>query len=130
MLFATTNPASHNGAADSPSVLLVEPSPETREVLTTILELRGLRIFQAEEPRRGLELAREERPDVIVLDFDQLDDRQQQEFAAETRHPHSGLIVIGTIRPEQSAPANRFIAKPFHYGPLVQTIERLVGKAA
>ncbi|WP_254510936.1 response regulator [Anatilimnocola floriformis] len=117
---------------DSPSVLLVEPSPETREVLATILQLRGLRIFEADEPQRGLELAREERPDVIVLDFDQpaVDDRLQNEFAAETRQPNSGLIVLGTIRPDQSTSSNRFIAKPFHYGPLVQTIERLVRKAA
>lgn len=116
----------------SPSVLLVEASAETREVLSTILQLRGLRIFEAEEPRRGLQLAREERPDVIVLDFEQyaLDDQLQDEFAAETRYPHGGLIVLGNTPPERAASLKRFIAKPFHYGPLVQTIERLVGKAA
>ena len=124
-------------AADSPSVLLVEPSRETREVLSTVLQLRGLRIFEAEEPRRGLELAREERPDVIVLDFDQaaVDDGLQTELAAETRQPNTGLIVLGNVPPnraaaDRSAPANRFIAKPFHFAPLVQAIERLVRKAA
>jgi CheY-like chemotaxis protein len=117
---------------ESPSVLLVEPSAETREVLSTILQLRGLRIFEAEEPRRGLQLAREERPDVIVLNFEQyaLDDHLQDEFAAETRHPHGGLIVLGNTPPERPASLNRFVAKPFHYAPLVQKIERLVGKAA
>jgi CheY-like chemotaxis protein len=123
----------HSAPADtSPSVLLVESSPETREVLSVILQMRGLRIIEAEEPRRGLELAREERPDVIVLDFDQydVDESVQSEFAAETRRPHDGLIVLGTIPPNREAAKNRFIAKPFHYGPLVQTIERLVGKAA
>lgn len=121
---ATTEPA--------PSVLLVESEAETREVLSIILQLRGLRILQAEEPRAGLQLAREERPDVIVLDFDQhaIDDRLQSEFAAETRHPHSGLIVLGTDPPTRQVTKDRFIPKPFHYGPLVQTIERLVGKAA
>lgn len=119
-------------ASDSPSVLLVESSPETREVLSIILQLRGLRIIEAEEPRRGLELAREEKPDVIVLDFDQhaVDESVQNEFAAETRQPYDGLIVMGTIPPNRESAKNRFIAKPFHYGPLVQTIERLVGKAA
>ena len=116
----------------SPSVLLVEPSSEAREVLSTILQLRGLRIFEAEEPRRGLELAREQRPDVIVLDFDQptVDAGLQSEFAAETRQPNSGLIVLGNTPPSRHSTVNRFIAKPFHYAPLVQTIERLVGKAA
>lgn len=116
----------------APSVLLVESEAETREVLSTILQLRGMRIFQAEEPHAGLQLAREERPDVIVLDFDQhaMDDGLQNEFAAETRHPHSGLIVLSTTPPTRQVTKDRFIAKPFHYGPLVQTIERLVGKAA
>lgn len=119
-------------ADTAPSVLLVESEPETREVLATILELRGLRIFQADEPVAGLQLAGEERPDVIVLDFDQhaIDDGLQREFAARTRQPHSGLIVLGSTPPARQVTKDRFIAKPFHYGPLVQTIERLVGKAA
>ncbi len=119
-------------ADTAPSVLLVESEAETREVLTTILELRGLRIFQAEEPVAGLQLASEERPDVIVLDFDQhaIDDGLQSEFAARTRQPNNGLIVLGSTPPTRQVTKDRFIAKPFHYGPLVQTIERLVGKAA
>jgi twitching motility two-component system response regulator PilH len=112
----------------SPSVLLVEPSAEAREVLTTILQLRGMRIIEAAEPRRGLQLAREEHPDVIVLDFDQptVDDGLQNDFAKETRQPHAGLIVLGNSPPRRQAVSDRFIAKPFHYGPLVQTIERMV----
>lgn len=112
-----------------PSVLLVEPSAEAREVLATILQLRGLRIFEAEEPVRGLQLARQEQPDVIVLDFDQpaVDDGVQNEFAAQTRISRSGLIVLGNTPPKEQAQSDRFIAKPYHYGPLVQTIERLAG---
>jgi len=109
----------------------VEPSSEAREVLSTILQLRGLRILEADEPREGLLIARAERPDVIVLDFDQpsVDDGMQNDFAAETRNPHTGLIVLGNSPPHRQAQADRFIAKPFHYGPLVQTIERLAGHA-
>jgi CheY-like chemotaxis protein len=115
-----------------PCVLLVESEPETREVLTTVLQLRGLRIYQADEPQKGLQLAGEARPDVIVLDFDEhdVDDQLESEFAARTRQPHGGVIVLGSTPPARQACRNRFIAKPFHYGPLVQTIERLVGKAA
>lgn len=114
-----------------PSVLLVEPSAEAREVLSTVLQLRGLRIFEAEEPLRGLQLARQEHPDVIVLDFDHpgVDDGVQNEFAAQTRHSRSGLIVLGNSPPNEQAQSDRFIAKPFHYGALIQTIERLAGTA-
>jgi len=109
----------------------VEPSAEAREVLATALQLRGLRIFEADEPRRGLELAREQHPDVIVLDFDQpaVDEGMRHDFARATRDSHSGLIVLGNDRPKRPASADRYIAKPFHYGPLVQTIERMVSHA-
>jgi CheY-like chemotaxis protein len=119
--FAQTKPS-------RPSVLLVEPSAEAREVLSTALQLRGLRILEAEEPRRGLELAQEEHPDVIVLDFDQsaVDEGMHRDFAKATKDPHSGLITLANAPPKRPAPADRFIAKPFHYGPLVQTIEQLI----
>ncbi|QDU31190.1 KDP operon transcriptional regulatory protein KdpE [Anatilimnocola aggregata] len=125
-------PESSRPDSTQPSVLLVEPSSEAREVLATILQLRGLRIFEADEPRHGLVIARAERPDVIVLDFDQpcVDDGVQNDFAAETRHPNTGLIVLGNSPPHRQAQTDRFVAKPFHYGPLVQAIERLAGNKA
>jgi DNA-binding NtrC family response regulator len=100
-------------------------------VLATALKLRGLRIFEASEPRRGLELARQEHPDVIVLGFDQpeLDASLQQDFDQATQSAQAGLIVLGNSPRRKRSQAERFIARPFHYGPLVQTIERMVGHA-
>jgi CheY-like chemotaxis protein len=114
-----------------PSVLLVEPSGESREVLATALKLRGLRIFEANEPHRGLELAREQHPDVIVLDFDQpaIDEALRVNLDRATRTPHAGLIMLGQAPPNRKSSGECYFAKPFHYGPLVQTIERLAGNA-
>lgn len=118
-------------SADSPSVLIVEPSAEAREVLATALAMRGLRIFEADEPRRALELAREEHPDVIVLDFDQsaVDDDLQSDLTNALRQPQAGLIVLGNDPPKPAAIRSRFVAKPYHYAPLVQTIERMASHA-
>jgi hypothetical protein len=39
------------------------------------------------------------------------------------------LIVLSNSPGKHRSPAERFIARPFHYAPLVQTIERMVSHA-
>ncbi len=52
------------------SVLIVDRSPSTREVLQTALERRGVRTLAVGRPEAGLELARRHHPELIVLDLD------------------------------------------------------------
>ena len=52
------------------SVLIVDPSEETREVLQTALERRGVRILATGQVKRGRELAQRHQPDLIVLDVE------------------------------------------------------------
>ena len=59
-----------------PSVLIVDRSEETREVLQTVLERRGVRTLAAGRTAAGLDLARRHQPDLIVLDLE-LDDVAQ-----------------------------------------------------
>ena len=117
-----------------PSVLIVDPSADTREVLRTVLARRGLRTIEADAAERGLELARIHRPDVIVLDDDATaagEHRQTNEkFAAEACDDRSHLIVLGKIRRDQSLAGGHLIHKPYHFAPLIHTIERLAAKAA
>jgi len=117
----------------SPSVLIVEPSADEREVLRTVLERRGLRIWEAAGVERGLELARKHHPEVIVLDADANrsgNESIQAEFDATSTDQHSSLIVLGRISRDRSLPAGQVIAKPYHFGPLIHKIEQLAGKAA
>ena len=112
------------------SVLIVDRSEETREVLKTALERRGLRIYAASRAQRGLELARRHRPDLIVLDLD-ADDAAGEELSApfaeqsETRPPR--LIFLGGLRRRRRRPpGGEFVSKPYHYGPLIHRIEELL----
>jgi CheY-like chemotaxis protein len=66
---------------DQRSVLIVDRSEETREVLQAVLERRGVRTLAAGKAKKGLELARQHRPDLIVLDLD-LDDTPAEQFSA------------------------------------------------
>ena len=115
------------------SVLIVDHSEETREVLQTALERRGMRIFAAGRAGAGMELARRHRPDLIVLDLE-LDDSSPEEisapFAEQSLTDHSPLVLLGSERRDRPRPSHgEFVAKPYHYGPLIRRIEELLDTA-
>ena len=125
------------------SVLIVDHSDDTREVLQTALARRGLRTLAASEAGAGLELARRHRPDLIVLDLE-LDDTGPDRLAARFARPFGGdppspaegtargdqtrLVMLGSLRRVPAAlPEGEFVPKPYHYGPLIRRIEMLLG---
>lgn len=115
------------------SVLIVESSADDREVLRTVLQRRGLRIFEAAAAAEGLELAREHQPDVIVLDVeDQAAGNADlaAQFDAQVPGDEHSVIILGKARRSDRRPADQAFAKPYHFGPLVRKIEELAAKAA
>jgi DNA-binding NarL/FixJ family response regulator len=50
------------------TILIIEDEPQTRDNLQLILEMEGFRALTAEDGRAGLELARRERPALILCD--------------------------------------------------------------
>jgi DNA-binding response OmpR family regulator len=54
---------------DPPVALVVEDDPDTRARICAILVGDGWRVFQAPDGERGLMLAREHVPDVMLLDL-------------------------------------------------------------
>jgi DNA-binding response OmpR family regulator len=113
-------------------VLIVDRSAETREVLQTALQRRGLRTFGASRAGQGLQIARQHHPDLIVLDLE-VDDSPAEEvcapYAEQTRADKTPLVVLGTLRRGGRGPAGgEFVSKPYHYGPLVRKIEELLDK--
>ncbi|HEX5105742.1 MAG TPA: response regulator, partial [Pirellulaceae bacterium] len=112
----------------SRSVLIVDPSAENREVLRTALERRGLRIFEADQADQGLQMAREHHPHVIVLDLESDEPHAsdvEDQYGAEARELHTSLVILGKACRRQRLDAARHVAKPYHFAPLVHTIEQL-----
>jgi CheY-like chemotaxis protein len=114
----------------SPRVLIVDRSPESREVLRTILELRGASTLETDQPERACLLAEQFCPDLIVLDADSdLDDIPNatddlREAAGRTATP---IVILGTLRrPSGQLPAGQILAKPYHYGALIRRIDDLL----
>jgi CheY-like chemotaxis protein len=120
--------------ADQPSVLIVDSSEDTREVLQTALARRGMRTYFASRATQGLDLARRLRPDLIVLDLE-LEDCEEGEgwdwvgAAAEDGEVpgHPRLVLLGTARRNSAHwPPSEFLPKPYHYAVLVRKIEELL----
>ncbi len=112
------------------SVLIVDRSEETREVLRTALERRGLRTFSAGQAAPGLKLAQQHHPDLTVLDLE-LDNASPESlsapFAEQSRTDHTPLLMLGSARRTQAGVLRgEFVSKPYHYGPLICRIERLL----
>jgi len=122
-----------SGAETQPSVLIVDSSADNREVLRTVLARRGLQIFEADAAEVGLELARVHHPDVIVLDLEteQLDaETIRQRYSQQATGQSSRLIVLGKVRRGPTFTGGHVVSKPYHFAPLVHTIEQLAAKAA
>jgi CheY-like chemotaxis protein len=111
------------------SVLIVDASDETRVVLQTALERRGLRTMAASQAKQGLALARQHHPDVIVLDLE-IDscgpDEVAAPFAEQSRTDHACLVLLGSVRRRQPLAGGEYVAKPYHYAPLIRRIEEIL----
>lgn len=111
-------------------VLIVDESEDSREVLKTALERRGVHTLEALDARRGAELAREHHPEVIVLDLEAEEadlEEIQQQYDTESREHQTSLVVLGrAVRYDRTLPKDHIVSKPYHYAPLIRTIERLL----
>jgi DNA-binding response OmpR family regulator len=93
-------------------------------------------ILEAKQGAEGLELLREQHPRVVVLDLevDETDSGELQgAYEDESRRDGTSLVMLGkvsgsnrshdTIHPSEP---RHIIEKPYHYGPLIRTIEQLL----
>ena len=124
---------SHTATRSPRSVLIVDDSEDTREVLRTALQRLGVQTFEAAGARQGIQLAHQHRPQVIVLDLEAdaaQDEGVRLELDAQSRGDDGYLVVLGrSVSYEETLPKDCVIPKPYHYGPLVRTIERLLSSS-
>lgn len=115
-------------------VLLVDDEPNIVKLTALHLRRQGYEVVSAENGAAGLALAREERPDVIVLDvmmpvMDGFETLRQLKASNETR----GIPVIlltCRVADEDMAHglvegADLYLTKPFHMEELLLAVRRL-----
>ena len=122
-----------NSSDPTAQVLIVDPSEDTRDVLQTILEAKGIPTIGAGLPETGLDLMRKLRPAVTVLDGEievtpphDDEDSPTKAFLKASTGPGSSLIILGSADAMDATGDKHLVRKPYHYGPLVRKIEELV----
>ena len=123
----------------SASILVVDDDPEIVTMLSTRLTKRGYRVSTANDGHRALELAKSERPDLMLLDVMMPGKSGWEVARALKQDPDTqGIkIVMVTAIGEQvneiTSPlygADAHVDKPFEFDRLEKVIIGLVGSPA
>ncbi|MCB1078508.1 MAG: response regulator transcription factor [Verrucomicrobiae bacterium] len=77
------------------TILIIEDQPDMRENLTTILSMEDYEVLEAPDGRQGVQLARDEKPDLILCDV------MMPEM--------DGYEVLNTLRQDRSIAGTPFI---------------------
>jgi len=119
-------------------VLLVEDNEMNRDMLSRRLSRRGFEVVCAVNGQRGVELARSEAPDIILMDFslplmDGWEATRRVKAGDATRDvPVIGLTahaMSGDREKAIEAGCDEYDTKPIDLDRLIDKIERLVKKA-
>jgi CheY-like chemotaxis protein len=114
-----------------PKILLVEDNEYNREMLTKRLQRAGFSVVTAVDGREGLEMARTEAPDLIVMDLDlpEIDGweatRRLKANAVTSRIPVIALTAHAMqqdLKKAVIAGCNHFETKPVMFGRLLSKI--------
>jgi CheY-like chemotaxis protein len=116
-----------------PSVLIVDASHESREVLRLLLKYRGAKTIEADRPEEAVRLVARLRPNLIILDAesDQSPTGEPTNHLREVaRRNDTPIVILGKVRQLRGpVPLDQIVAKPYHYGPLIRKINGLLAAA-
>ena len=117
-------------------VLIVEDDPHTRELVRVYLDREGHDVLTAENGIDGLRLAREEAPDIILLDL-MLPGMDGRDVCQSLREESDVPIVMLTARVQEGdrlegfdLGADDYITKPFSPREVVARVRAVLRRAA
>jgi CheY-like chemotaxis protein len=120
-------------------VLLVEDNEMNRDMLSRRLTRRGFQVVSAVDGQQGVDLARSEKPDIILMDMSLpvMDGweatRRVKSDDATCNVPVIGLTahaMAGDREKALDAGCDEYDTKPVELDRLIEKIERLLGRAA
>lgn len=123
----------------SKTILIVEDYPNAVEVLRTRLENAGYRVLVAFDGVEGLKMAREKKPDLIILDIllpKMNGFKVSRLLKFDTKYRHIPIIML-TSRTRsvdrelgQQTGADAYVTKPYDPRDLMQLIEKHINAAS
>jgi len=122
-----------------PVILVVDDSYAVRQLTINVLRQAGYTVLEAEDGRQGLNIALEERPDVVLCDIHMpsLDGWgfMQAARASDTLATTPVLMLTSvndrdSVRRAMAAGADDYLSKPWAKAELLQAVTALLDKAA
>jgi len=121
-----------------PKVLIVEDNPANMTLAAFLLQSAGHTVLRATDAEAGLTLARDEQPDLILMDI-QLPGMDGLEATALLKRAEStctipvialtALAMKGDEERIRAAGCDGYIAKPMHYKKFLATIAAQLARA-
>jgi CheY-like chemotaxis protein len=118
-----------------PKILVIEDEPDQNKLIKLRLEARGYRVLSVGKAREGIEAAKKERPDLILMDMilpdmHGLDAAIKLKQGLETRYtPVIGLSAVGSpdfIKTCLQEGIVAYVRKPYDPRDLFKTIEKFI----
>ncbi|MBN2382983.1 response regulator [bacterium] len=116
-----------------PTVLIIEDNEQNMYLLTFLLEQKGWTVFQAVHGRQGIDLARQHKPDLVLLDI-QLPELDGYQVAALLRQDPSfqttpiiavtSHAMVGDREKCLAAGCSGYIEKPINPDSFISEIEK------
>ena len=118
-------------------ILIIEDEPHIILGLTDALEFEGFAVVSAAKGKEGVQLARQEKPDAVLLDL-MLPDTNGFKVCEELRrHDPFVPIIMLTARGQEvdkirglDAGADDYVTKPFSVGELIARLRAIFRRAA
>jgi two-component system alkaline phosphatase synthesis response regulator PhoP len=117
-------------------ILIVDDEKSVREAVKVCLEKEGHQLYEAEDASTTLSLAREIKPDLIILDL-MLPDKWGYNVCEELKQdPETKNIFIMILTGRRSTPSKKFgdikggddyLVKPFTPAVLREKVRRILG---
>ncbi|MGE5619452.1 MAG: response regulator transcription factor [Sphingomonadaceae bacterium] len=121
------------GDGSDKKVLVADDEEAITELVAFALELEGFQVIQAPDGPEAVRLAKEERPDLAMVDvmMPGLDGREVSRRLKEDPDTAAIPVLLFSAAPNPDlteAKADGFMPKPFDINQLVDTVRRYIGR--
>jgi len=124
------------GGGMKKKVLVVEDTPDNRRIIRLLLERAGYEIVEAVNGALGIEMARSERPDLILMDIqlpviDGYEATRRLKADPELKHipviAVTSYALAGDEAKTKAAGCDGYVAKPFSPKELLRLVQQFIG---